>query len=103
MNDYYIKTSSEQELWTTLTQLGLAQWAEDAQRFIPIGINLDIIGTIYKSTDNMNMMMTAEGVQFVEQIPIDGFHANIRGILTEEQQSALPLISAPVTPHRVWL
>jgi len=101
MNDYYIKTSNEQELWTILSQLGLAQWLEDSQQFISVGINLDIIGTIYKPTENV--ITTTDGMQILEQLPIEGFHANIRGTLTEEQQLALPLISAPVTPYRVWL
>ena len=100
MQDYYIKTTSEHELWTKLSQLGLARWIEEIQQYEPMGINLDIIGTVYKPTGKM--ITTAEGFNFPEQLPLDGFHANIRGTLTEEQHAALPLIAAPATPYRVW-
>jgi hypothetical protein len=35
-------------------------------------------------------------------LPIDGWHVNIKADLTSEQESALPLITAPTTPYRIW-
>lgn len=100
MNDYYLKFNNEQELWSALESLDLAgKFAESGQYFAK-GIALDIIGTIYKPTGNM--ISTTEGLQIPEMSAIDGYHANIRGALTEEQQLALPLISSPATPYRVW-
>lgn len=37
-----------------------------------------------------------------EMVAVDGFHANIRGSLTEEQLQILPIIEAPKTPRQVW-
>jgi hypothetical protein len=35
-------------------------------------------------------------------LPIDGWHVNIKADLTAEQEAALPLITAPTTPYRIW-
>ena len=68
---------------------------------IPQGIDLDVIGLIYKENPDVRIA-DSFGIEHPSMEPVDGFHANIRGSLTEEQQAALPLISAPATPHRVW-
>lgn len=112
MNDYYLKFNNKQELWNTLLSLGLAIETDnmvsdgasgyDKER-IATGIALDIIGTIYKPTGNMVTSTTEAGeIVFPEVAAIDGFHANIRGSLTDEQIAALPLIEKPTTPYRVW-
>ena len=100
MQDYYLKTNNEKALWDCLVTLDLAIWNEESKRFYPKGINLDIIGTIYKSTGNE--ITTAQGYKFPETVAVPGFHANIRADLTEEQQAQLPLVAAPATPYRVW-
>jgi hypothetical protein len=103
MNDFYLKTTDLTTLWNLLLDQGLAETFIDSDgrpHNVAKGITLDIIGTIYKPTGNM---ITIEGgFQIMEQLPVDGFHANIRGELTEAQQAALPLIDAPATPYRVW-
>jgi hypothetical protein len=102
MNDYYLKTTDESTLWDLLLNLDLADThvgIDGAPIKFAKGIALDIIGTIYKPTGNM---ITVDGLTFPEQVPVEGFHANIRGDLTAEQQAGLPLISAPATPYRVW-
>ena len=103
MNDYYLKTTDLNTMWSLLLESGLAtvyQNMDGVDTFMPNGIALDIIGTIYKPTGNMTV--DNNGFSFPEYQPVEGFHANIRGNLTEEQQAALPLIEAPATPHRVW-
>ena len=102
MQDYYLKTTDIQTLWNLLLEQGLAETVTDPEgrpHNVAKGIALDIIGTIYKPTGNM---VTSGDLTFPEQLPVEGFHANIRGDLTSEQQAALPLISAPATPYRVW-
>ena len=104
MSDYYLKFTSEQDMWDQLLGLGLAQTMsnQDGADFnIPQGINLDIIGSIYKENPNIRIA-DSFGIEHPMMEPVAGFHANIRGELTEEQQQALPLISAPATPYRVW-
>ena len=75
MSDYYLKAATEEELYAALTTAVVI----DEERN-PISIALDIIGTIYKQTgtDGQGMpIMTAQ----------PGYHANIRGALTADQQS----------------
>jgi len=112
MNDYYLKFNNKQDMWNALLNLGLATETENMisdgaggydQERISVGVALDIIGTIYKPTGNMTTVTSEMGeMTFPEVAAIDGFHANIRGTLTEEQQTALPLIDKPTTPYRVW-
>lgn len=103
MQDFYLKTTDLNTMWNILLDLNLALVQQDMEgnpMYVPNGIALDIIGTIYKPTGNM---ITLEGgFQVEEQLPIDGFHANIRGALTEEQVARLPLVNPPATPYRVW-
>jgi len=112
MNDYYLKFNNKQDMWNILLSLGLATETEnmisdgaggyDKER-IAVGIALDVIGTIYKPTGNMTTVTSEMGeMTFPEVAPIDGFHANIRGSLTDEQIAALPLIEKPTAPYRVW-
>lgn len=114
--DYYIKTTDEKTLWESLESVGLAYKQYDREdplniptghpEWVPTGqyiwvprVQLDVIGTIQVATGEMGSF---EGREFPIMENIEGFHANLRGQLTEEQQSALPLIDAPATPVRVW-
>jgi hypothetical protein len=105
--DYYLKAESEEALWSALISAGVAQESEvDGVTYKgPVaGISLDVVGVIYKGTGQMvevtdPMMGT---FTYEEQAPIPGYHANIRGELTQEQQAALPLIDKPGAPVRVW-
>ena len=100
MTDYYLKFNTESEVWPALVSLGLAEQAPDTGIYFAKGIALDIIGTIYKPTGNT--VTTPDGFTVPEMTAVDGFHANIRGTLSEEQQASLPLIDPPSTPYRVW-
>jgi hypothetical protein len=62
------------------------------------GVDLDIIGTIFKPTGRMIQMVEGE---CPETAAIPGYHANIRGI-TEEQAALLPTIAKPSSPVRIW-
>ena len=103
MNDYYLKTTDSETLWNLLFAVGLAETITDSEGNtfnVAKDIALDIIGTIYKPTGNV--ITTDDGLTYPEQAPIDGFHANIRGSLTDEQQAGLPLVGTPANPYRVW-
>jgi hypothetical protein len=114
--NYYIKSTDETSLWEALGSIGLATKQYDREDplnipsgerdWVPTGAfkwvalcTLDIIGTIYKQTGETQEI---DGRQIPVMEAIEGFHANLLGQLTEEQQSALPLIDAPATPVRVW-
>jgi hypothetical protein len=104
--DYYLKAESEEALWFSLISAGVAQEVTDdgVTRKVPVGIALDVIGVIYKGTGNMIEVNSSDmgAYTYEEQAPIEGFHANIRGELTPEQEALLPLIAAPSSPNRVW-
>jgi hypothetical protein len=100
--DYYLKANSEEHMWETLTAAGLTSEYEGKK--YAKGISLDVIGVIYKETGNTTTVTDPEGTSYEvpETQAIEGYHANIRGELTEEQQQALPLIAKPATPNRIW-
>lgn len=100
--DYYLKAESEEDMWDALTAANLTTVYEGKK--YAKGISLDIIGTIYVGNGNMIEANNPDTGSFTyeEQVAIDGFHANIRGELTEEQIALLPLIDKPSTPVRVW-
>lgn len=123
MTTYYLKATSEADLWTALGAAGLAhkvyneddpanqppadlgpydtwdgpsgdfEWQSDTQM-------LDIIGPIYVKTGNV--LTDAGGMEYPETQAVAGFHANLRESLTAEQVAALPTVAAPATPYRIW-
>ncbi len=121
--DYNLKATSEEALWTALIEAGVAELVERQElgervegqepelvtvtvRQPKMGQNLDIIGEIWMPTGKMiETTMLDETVREVPEIAaLDGFHANLRGGLSEEQIALLGaiIIAAPATPYRVW-
>jgi hypothetical protein len=107
MSDYYLKAESEETLWSALISAGVAQEskADGVTYKGPVaGIALDVVGLIYKGTGQMVEVTSPDmgTYTYEEQSPIPGYHANIRGELTDEQKAALPLIDKPNAPVRIW-
>jgi hypothetical protein len=120
MKTYYIKAESEDALFDVLEQAGLTNRVyepddelnkrpEDAdENWQPTGeytrypkdIELDCIGTIFKPTGVM--IADDEGNMIPQMESLEGYHANMRGELTTEQEQQLPLIDKPASPYRVW-
>ena len=99
MTAYYLKATDEDELRQALLATNVI--TEEA----PVeGFNLDVIGTIYKPTGNMLSLGPDDHLEYPEVLPVEGYHANLLGELSEEQQAALAplLITAPANPFRVW-
>jgi len=124
MTTYYLKATSEQALWEALEAANLAVKdydLEDPLNVAPDGLSygdtwagptgayewrslsnmLDIIGTMYRETGKT--LTDDLGMEFSEIEPIDGYHANLREELTDEQVALLPTVDAPATPYRKWL
>lgn len=126
MATYYLKATDENALWTALeaadlvykiydgddplnsppadydseengefTKTGAYEWA------IKFKVSLDIIGTMHRETGTM--LTDDDGFEYPETEALEGYHANLRAILTSEQEAALPTIEAPATPQRKWL
>lgn len=123
MATYYLKATDEQALWTALEAADLAvkdydpedplnsrpddlemdaEWdgPSGAYEWRSLSNMLDIIGTMY--TETGNMLTDEDGNEYPEMEAMDGFHANLREELTEEQEAELPTIEAPATPYRIW-
>ena len=123
MATYYLKATDEQALWTALEAADLAVKDYDpedplnsrpddldmeddwdgptgAYEWRSLSNMLDIIGTMYRETGNM--LTTDDGMEYPETEAIDGYHANLREVLTDAQEAALPTVTAPATPYRKW-
>ena len=58
-----------------------------------------------ETLDTLLGNLTGINIDRIGPIPdIPGFHANLRGVLSDEQMEALAgyLIEPPLTPFRVW-
>jgi hypothetical protein len=99
MKNYYLKFKDQQDLESSLINVGLAEIINNTLT-TKDGIELDVIGIINKPTGVM--LTTNDGFEYPEMLPVDGYHANLIGELTKEQQKLLPLVSAPKNPIRVW-
>lgn len=106
MMDTYLKADSESALWSALQQAGvvrheLAHVDEEGNVLVPEhyaateGYALDVIGVIQQPVG-----IDAEDNPIMGAIP--GYHANLRGELTDAQKALLPLIPPPKNPVRVW-
>lgn len=103
MKNYYLKFVDQTDLENTLVSAGVSTMEPifGTDRLVPnAAIALDIIGLIYKPTGAM--LTTKDGMKYPEMVPIDGYHANLKAELTEQQEALLPLIPKPATPYRVW-
>jgi len=123
MATYYLKATDEQALWAAMETAGLAykdydpddplnqrpddldmeeEWdgPTGAYEWRSLSNMLDIIGTMYRETGTM--LTTDDGMEYPETEAIDGYHANLREVLTDAQEAALPTVAAPATPYRKW-
>ena len=123
MTTYYLKATSEAALWEALEAADVAHKEYDREdplnvapddhdpmgpAFVMTGAYewiadtpmLDIIGTMYSATGTM--LTTDDGMDYPEMEAVDGYHANLREELTDEQVALLPTIDAPTVPYRKW-
>jgi hypothetical protein len=119
---YYLQAQSEEALWQALEDAGVVTRVYDPEDpnnqrpddldseeawepsgeydlYPKAGVDLDVIGTIWKPTGETTL--DEEGNLIIVSAPLEGYHANIRGI-TAEQAAQLPTIAKPSSPVRVW-
>jgi hypothetical protein len=98
--DYCFKSKNRAQM---LTQLALAGIIESANgELIPNHlINIDVIGTISKVSDEE--IVDSEGNKYMALKNIPGWHFNVRAVveLTPEQLSQFTRCN-PETPERTW-
>lgn len=111
--DHYLKAASEAELRAALIDAAVvvveaATVNESGEVILPAhdrvadGLVIDIIGEIHKPTGET---VTVDGLQVPEMAPVPGYHANLRGELSDDQILILaPVLLAdpPANPFRVW-
>jgi len=62
------------------------------------GCDISVIGTMYTRTGNI--LTDADGMEYYETTPVDGYHVNMR--CRAEQPDLVAYDTAPTTPQRVW-
>lgn len=110
--DYYIKATDKVAFEKIMVDTGLLVVAPEEklengevaspEQLVPAeNIAISVIGVIQKPT---GAKVEVEGVLLDEYAPVPGYHANLRGALSAEQEAALAdcLIPQPANPSRVW-
>lgn len=119
--DFYLKLSSEESVPTVLSafykQDTTSEFDPETEEEIVTNVGdpyfvqnspdyaIDLVGIIYKPTGNI--LTDAEGIEYPEMAPLDGYHINIRlnGEKRREDVEALSdyfVDPEPTTPSRVW-
>lgn len=99
--DYFLKSTDEAALVAALLTAGILLEI-DGSHVLTEGVALDVIGTIYKPT---GAVLTVNGMEVPEMAAMPGWHANLRGELSDTQLAALEpiLLAQPLSqPYRVW-
>lgn len=99
MTDLCLRFESRQQMVDTLYDIIEPEDLSEIH-VIPKYKNIDDIGTIYKPTGNT--ITDSEGNEYQEQLPIPGYHVNIRLMGNEPPTGLEQHIITPQTPYRVW-
>lgn len=120
--DFYLKLASEADMPTVLAAFYRQDYAtivdpetgeestqvEGNPYLVPYtqDYGIDVVGIIYMPTGNI--LTDADGNEYPETAPLDGWHINIR-LLGDNRRADVEALSAyfvdpePATPSRVWL
>lgn len=101
MQNHYLKAETADALRDALLAAGILV-AADSGDVLADGAALDVIGTIHKPT---GAVQTVDGMEVLEMAAVPGWHANLRGELSDTQLAALePILleQPPAQPYRVW-
>lgn len=82
----------EDEVWNQLTNITYTE--------TPKYRNIDVIGTIYKETGEVEVY--SEGIETPVMEAIEGFHVNVRALGDEDNESLESYAIEVATPMRVW-
>lgn len=119
--DFYIKLNSEADLPTVFAdfykqdyvtvvdeETGESSQVADGDAYLVTNTHdyaIDLVGTIYEPTGNT--LTDAEGNEYPEQAPVDGYHVNVRlvGDGVRESVEAIDAVYGvvPNSPSRVFL
>lgn len=89
--DYYLRANTEAELWSKLTEVGVAKPVHVKDKDGAIvrteydvieKFSIDVIGTIHVPTGNLIQQSLPDSdrvVEVPETVALEGYHANLRG------------------------
>ena len=106
--DKYLKFSDEAQANSVLYTKVPTAWSESVSMDEPPVAtewmdkpnfdNIDIIGTIYDATGEVE---TVDGIEVPVMVALDGYHVNVRH---KEQASELDAYAVtPTNPRRIWM
>lgn len=99
MKDYFLRANTREQIDQALINAGLLDIVDDEPITSPEVI-IDYVGTIYR--DSGQYTLDEDGFEVAIMEPVEGYHVNLRGNLTQEQIDALPIIDAPNNPQRIF-
>lgn len=99
IKDYYLKSPTESDMHVALHKAGILVTQGDETYST---CDISFVGTIYEETGRT--LTDEDGNEYPEMAHIDGYHVNllVRGELSPEQLTILPIIPKPNNPHRVF-
>lgn len=97
MKDYFLRAETREQIDQALQSAGLLFYVDGVPT---ANVAIDYVGTVHKSTGNM--LTDEDGLEYPEVKRVDGYHVNLRGELTAEQEALLPIIETPSQPQRIF-
>lgn len=97
MKDYFLRADNRETIDQALYSAGLLFYVGGEP---VLNVAVDYVDTISRPTGRI--LLDTEGVEYPEQGPVEGYHANLRAALTAEQEALLPIIERPGNPHRIF-
>jgi len=94
-NDYYLKFTDQAE---AASVIGTKEIPNESPILYRDGCDISVIDVMVANTGHI--LTDEDGTQYYENIPIPGYHVNIRS--TVEQPDLAAYDTAPTTPMRVW-
>lgn len=92
--DYYLKFADAAEAEAVI---GTTREPNESPVLHRDGCSISVIGTMYT---NGQILTDADGMEYYEQVPIDGYHVNLRSTVAQADLAAYN--TTPATPARVW-
>lgn len=93
--DYFLKFTDEAEATSVIGTMEIPNESPVLHRD---GCSISVIGTMYV---NGQILTDADGMEYYEQVPVDGYHVNLRA--RTEQLDLNAYNTTPATPQRVWM
>lgn len=99
MKDYFLRAESREQIDQALINAGLLTLI-DGEPVESSSVSIDYVGTIHR--DSGQYTLDKDGFEVAIMEPIEGYHVNLRGKLTAEQEALLPIIETPRHPQRIF-